>query len=291
MKRRLLAIGFLVVPAMVLGAQTERLTIRMIPSPNQTLHVRTRTDMTMTVTPDPAADAARSMPPVATSMVTNAEHTTTVGPTDEHGHYSARVLCDSVSYTVTINGKPGPVPADMADRLVGQVVTFSYDDQGKILKVDTEGGVDPNLAAALKQTLVSAFAAAPPITLSVGESVTVPAQVNIPTPMSAVMMSTSSETRYTLTSVTFDGADRIAHLAVASTNTVSQPIGSTDARPVGLDVRTVSEGKMDVNVDRGIVLHTETRTTIDGLIQSGSQTTVPPMRTHGTMTMSADLTK
>jgi hypothetical protein len=94
-----------------------------------------------------------------------------------------------------------------------------------------------------------------------------------------------------LTSVTFDGADRIAHLAVASTNTVSQPTGSTDARHVGLDVRTVSEGKMDVNVDRGIVLHTETRTTIDGLIQSGSQTTVPPMRTHGTMTMSADLTK
>jgi len=45
-----------------------------------------------------------------------------------------------------------------------------------------------------------------------------------------------------------------------------------------------------VNVDRGIVLHTETRTAIDGSIHRG-QPAAPPMRTHGTMTMSVDLTK
>jgi hypothetical protein len=293
MNRRLLAIPLLVVPAALFAAQAERLTIRMVPAPNQTLRVRTSMEMTMTMTPDPPADGARSMDPVTTSMTTIAEHTTIVGPADEHGHYGARVVCDSVSQKTTTDGKPVPMPSGTTDQLVGQVITFSYDDQGKILDVATEGGLDPNLAGSLKQMLTSALAAAPPITLSVGESVTVPTQVNLPisTP-AAGPMTTSGETRYTLTSVTFDGADRIAHLAVVTSNTIILPAASADvARSAAMDMRTASEGRMDVNVDRGIVLHTETRTTIDGSSGIAGQTAVTPMRTHGTMTMTVDLTK
>jgi len=293
MKRRFLAIPLLVVPAALFAAQAERLAIRMVPAPNQTLHVRTSMDMTMTMTPDLPADGARSMDPVTTSMITIAEHTTTVGPTDEHGLYGARVVCDSASQTVTINGKPLPMPSATTDQLVGQVITFSYDDQGKMVDVASEGGPDPKFAGSLKQMLTSALAAAPPITLSVGESVTVPMQMNLPIPTPAAgPMTSSGETRYTLTSVTFDGADRIAHLAVVTSNATILPMASAGVtRSASMDLRTTSEGKMDVNVDRGIVLHTETRTTIDGSTGIAGQSAVPPMRTHGTMTMTADLTK
>jgi hypothetical protein len=293
MNRRFLAIPLLVVPAALFAAQAERLTIRMVPAPNQTLRVRTSMDVTMTMTPDPPAGGAPAMAPITTSMTTIAEHTTTVGPTDEHGHYGARVVCDSASQKTTINGKPAPIPSGMTEQLVGQVITFSYDDQGKMLDVATEGGPDAKFAGSLKQMLTSALAAAPPITLSVGESVTVPTQMNLPIPTPAAgPMTTSGETRYTLTSVTFDGADRIAHLTVVTTNTTILPAASTDvARSAAMDMRTASEGRMDVNVDRGIVLHTETRTKIDGSSHVAGQTVVPPMRTHGTMTMTADLTK
>ena len=293
MKRRFLAIPLLVVPAALFAAQAERLTIRMVPAPNQTLHVRTSMDMTMTMTPDLPADGARSIDPVTTSMTTIAEHTTTVGPTDEHGLYGARVVCDSASQTVTINGKPLPMPSATTDQLVGQVITFSYDDQGKMVDVASEGGPDPKFAGSLKQMLTSALAAAPPITLSVGESVTVPMQMNLPIPTPAAgPMTSSGETRYTLTSVTFDGADRIAHLAVVTSNATILPMASAGVtRSASMDLRTTSEGKMDVNVDRGIVLHTETRTTIDGSTGIAGQSAVPPMRTHGAMTMTADLTK
>ena len=198
MKRRFLAIPLLVVPAALFAAQAERLTIRMVPAPNQTLHVRTSMDMTMTMTPDLPADGARSMDPVTTSMITIAEHTTTVGPTDEHGHYGARVVCDSVSQTTTIDGKPLPMPSATTDQLVGQVITFSYDDQGKMLDVASEGGPDPKFAGSLKQMLTSALAAAPPITLSVGESVTVPMQMNlpIPTPAAGPMTTLRGDTVY-----------------------------------------------------------------------------------------------
>ena len=294
MKPRLLAIAALLLPATLVFAQAERLTVRLAPAPNQTLHVRTTMDMNMTMTPDSSADTARSMPPMTSIMTTTAEHTTTVGPTDEHGHYGARVVCDSVSHTATINGKPAPIPSGAIDQLVGQVVTFSYDDQGKMLDVATEGGLDPNLAGSLKQMLTAALAAAPPITLSVGESVTVPTQVNIPIPAAAAgTLSTSGETRYTLTSVTFDGADRIAHLAMASNGAINNSAAGAGAIPaVTSDMRTVSEGTMDVNVDRGIVLHSETRTTLDGSTRvEGGPIAVPPMRMHGTIKLSADLTK
>ena len=196
------------------------------------------------------------------------------------------MVCDSASQTVTIDGKPGPAGA--SDQLVGQVVTFSYDDQGKILDVATEGGgLDAKFAESLKQMLTGALAAAPPITLSVGESITVPGQVNIPIPTSAGTLSNAGETRYPDV-----GHSRRRRPYRASGPRVvppsSRPTGSTGG---AMDMRTASEGKMDVNVDRGIVLHTESHTTIDGSVHAGGQTAVPPMRTHGTMTMTADPTK
>ena len=104
-------------------------------------------------------------------------------------------------------------------------------------------------------------------------------------------MTTTGETRYTLTSITFDGADRIAHLAIVSSNTIKQaPAGG--GLSVTMEIHTASEGRMDVNVDRGIVLHTETESTIDGSSRvDGGQAAMPPMRMHGTTKMSADLTK
>ena len=292
MNRRLLAIPLLVVPAALFAAQAERLTIRMVPAPNQTLHVQSTMDMTMTMTAEPTADGGLQMPPVTSSMTTTAEHTTTVGPTDHDGHYNAKVVCDRVTHSALLNGEPAPVPAGATDQLVGLAVTFSYDDQGKVLNVASEGTMDPGIAGSMKQILTTALAAAPPITLSVGESVTVPAQVNVPLPASiSGTMTTSGETRYTLTSITFDGADRIAHLAVASRNTITQAPGS-GVTGASLEMQTTSEGRMDVNVDRGIVLHTETQSTIDGSSHiTGGQVAMPPMRMHGTTKMSADLTK
>ena len=103
------------------------------------------------------------------------------------------------------------------------------------------------MAEPIKQALPSAMASAPPITLSVGETVTVPTQMNLPIPASAAVagMTMSGETRYTLTSVTFDGADRIAHLKMAMTGTMNHEtrIGTEARAPtMGMDMRTTAEG-------------------------------------------------
>ena len=296
MKLQFLAIATLVLPSALLTAQVERITIRMAPAPNQTLHMRTTMDMTMSVASDPSAGRALPSLPMTTNITTIAEHTSTVGPTDDQGHYEARVVCDNASFTATTNGQPAPMPS--AAQLIGQVVTFFYDDQGKVLDVAADGALPASMAAALKQMLTGALAAAPPMTLSVGESANVPAQLNMPMPGGAagIVMTMSGETRYTLTSVTFDGADRIAHLKMAMTATMNQGSPAEGAGPiVAVEMRTTSEGTSDVNIDRGIVLHTEQRMTIDGSMRfdtsNAAMPAMPAMLTHGTGRMSADLTR
>jgi hypothetical protein len=205
-----------------------------------------------------------------------------------------------------MNGQPALMPPPVA-QVAGQVVTFFYDDQGKVIEVPAAGSpTDSRLrgaltasaaAAPLKQMLTSALAAAPPMTLSVGETATVPTQLNLPLAAgaagTAMSMSVSGETRYTLTSVTFDGADRIAHLAMTMTGALNHGMPAEgDGSKIAVDTRMTSEGTSDVNVDRGIMLHNEQRMTIDGSMrfELGNAAT-PPMRMHGTMKMSADLTK
>ena len=68
---------------------------------------------------------------------------------------------------------------------------------------------------------------------------------------------------------------------------------------MGADMRITSEGTSDVNVDRGIALHTEQRMTIDGTMRmaapagvaSTSMPKVPTMLMHGTATIKNDLAK
>ena len=127
-----------------------------------------------------------------------------------------------------------------------------------------------------------------PLTLSVGETIILPGlTIPLPANVAAGVTMATAETRYTLTRMTFEGADRIAHLAMAITGG-----NSASAPGVAIDTRTTGEGTIDVNVERGIVLHREMRMTMDVTMHSdGSAAAMPSMRTHVTTTLSMNLLK
>lgn len=296
MTYRLLVLASIVVPATLPMAQGERITVRMAPAPNQTLHLRTTQDMAMTTEGDAAGGRTQPVNAMAMNMHSVVDATSDVGPTDNDGHYAAKMVVDNISTTTTMNGQPMPLPIP-APRAAKQVITFSYDDQGKVIDVSTDG-VSASAGAsndAAKQILARAFATVAPMTLAVGESITVPTALNLPLPAGGpgVPMGIAGETRYTLTSVTFDGADRIAHLTSHTTSTTTSgspaaPAGS----PFAFDMTMTSDGKSDVNVDRGIVLHAEQRSTIEGTMRAGTASqAMPNMRMHGTFTIVSDLVK
>jgi hypothetical protein len=292
MTLRLIAICSLMVPASLIGAQTERITVRLAPAPNQTLRLRTTQDMAMTTEATVAAGGARSAPTLV-NLHTVVDTTSAIGPSGHDGHYDSRMTIDTISATATMNGRELPLPSQATDA-AKQVITFSYDENGKVIDVSTGDSTSAAMDAA-RQILTRAFATVAPMTLSVGESVTVPTALNLPMPSGgpAVPMGVAGETRYTLTSVTFDGADRIAHLSSHTTSTMSQEPSSVPAGPaLAFDMTMTGDGKSDVNVDRGIVLHAEQRSTIEGTMHPGvAGPAMPKMHMHGTFTIVSDLVK
>ena len=57
------------------------------------------------------------------------------------------------------------------------------------------------------------------------------------------------------------------------------------------ETRSTGEGTVDVNVDRGIVLHNEMRMTTDTSMRSQGSPMIPSMQSHGTTTLSVDVIK
>ena len=90
---------------LLLVPQTQRVVVRLAPSPNQTLRLRTSEDVSMTSEHDPAESGA-PIPPENVHLTFATDMTFTVGSPDTDGRYEARVVCDTVATTATLNGQP-----------------------------------------------------------------------------------------------------------------------------------------------------------------------------------------
>src|SRR5262252_5973983 len=109
MARGMLVVASLLVPAALLTAQTGPITVRLSPTPNQT--IRTRTSQEMTMTSEQASPApGEAFPPQNIRMATTVDTTVTVGPANAQGQYEAHVVCDSIVATATVNETPMPIP-------------------------------------------------------------------------------------------------------------------------------------------------------------------------------------
>ena len=290
MRARVFAVAFLaLVPT--LTAQSERLTIRMAPAPNQTIREQMTIVVAMTTTPRLSSSDSPSVPPEQGEMKTTMDLTSTVGPIDRRGEYDARVVIEHATMTATSNGQVDPAPTSPA-RVDGvePTVAFHYDSQGRmtgaIVESDT-GAVDTAVTRAMSAMLATVA----PITLSIGETVTVPMEMKVPLPADAGRLSTLGETRLTLTSVSFEGADRIAHLALKMTTFINQYSIGASGPQMADEMRTMSEGKMDVNIDRGIVLHNEQTTTIGDQSSASLKPENPRGSIRATVTVSMDLVR
>ena len=289
MARSALVLALLAVAVTPALAQTERVTIKLVPVANQTLRFHNAQDIDLTTESDAPPDAPS---PMAMAMHIVIDTTSTIGPTDNQGHYTARMTIDQLSMSSTMNGKPMPLPATVSESVEKQVMTVSYDDQGRMTDVAMDGGV-AGVNDALKQIITRAFATLAPMTLSVGESITVPVALNMPMPggVAPAGLGMSGETKYTLTSVTFDGADRIAHLTLRVSNTMT-PGTSAGGTPMAIAMTMTGDGKMDVNVDRGIILHAEQHATMETSMQPpAGGAAMPKMRMHGKLSSVSDFVK
>jgi len=295
MTRGMLAAVLILAPATPVTAQSGPITVRLSPTPNQTIRTHTSQETKMTSEQEPAPGGP-VMPPQNMDMTLTTDTTSTVGPADAKGRYEAHVVCDTAVSATTINGKPMANPPNA--KMAGLAFTFVYDEQGKVVDVTADSGLASEAVAGVKQMLTTAMSTPAPLTLAVGETTTVRDPLKAPLPGAAVPsaigeFAISGETQYTLTAITFDGADRIAHLTTTKSINFSRGSAAAPGSDVTFDQRIKSDGTIDVNIDRGIVLHSGQLLIIDGTMHLAARggAPAPSMRMHGTTTITSDVVK
>jgi hypothetical protein len=167
-----------------------------------------------------------------------------------------------------------------------------------VIDVTADPGLASEAVAAVKQMLTTAMSTPAPLTLAVGETTTVRDPLKAPLSAAAVPgaigeFAVTGETQYTLTAITFDGADRIAHLATTKSIMLSRGPSAASGSDVTFDQRITGDGTLDVNIDRGIVLHSGQRLTIDGTMHLATRNgdAAPSTRMHGNTTITSDVLK
>lgn len=270
---------------LLLGAQAERVTIRLAPVPGQTFRTRLVQATDLIMETEDQGDAAAPRPPTRFNGTITFVATIVVGARDDAGRVEARLTYDEVTADLGLNG--GPQRKETPVDLQGRQLTLVYDRDGQI--VDVTSNLSPNVADAFKPALTSIFGAMAPMTLAVGESATRPMAVSLPLPGAERPGGLSSTTRFTLTSVTADGGEPVAHLSTAMTAEMNPPPtapGGSNTSNMSMTMRIDGTGTMDVNVERGIVVKGAQTVTVDGRFRAAAAGAAPAMRIHGTMTMS-----
>ena len=288
--RRLLTIAWLIGPAAAAATQTNPITVSMGPTPNQTLRLRATEVVDTTIEAEPA------QPPGLvrreTHVTVSLELTSTVGPTDNRGRYEALVVCDRAKWTATIDGSPAPASYLNADEMGGRALTIHYGEHNEFRMLAWDLYPRPDIAA-FTELVSDALIIEMPPPMSVGETVTVDA-LSLARPATAgytdTQLSPTGNTRYTLNAITFDGADRIAHLTMKSSGSATfahvLPIPGAGP-PASITLKVRGEGASEVNLDRGLVLRHEQRVTTETSrqVEGGS---AAPVRATSTVTLTVE---
>src|SRR5215831_301004 len=230
----------------LLAAQGEPITIRLAPVANQTVHMRMAQETAMDFEPNDTTTV--SIPAMKLALTVTIATTIDVGAADDQGRVEARITYDDVTFDATMNGQPVPMPA-LRTSLEGRAVTMVYDRDGRIVDFKVDGIADP-MFAALRPMMSSLFGASTGnITLAVGETVTRPMEFSLPIPNASPLGGFTFEAKFTLNSVTAEGADRIAHLTTAIAGQMKPRAAGPDGATAAIDMQLSGSGTMDVNVD------------------------------------------
>lgn len=277
--------------AAVGAAQTEKVQLRLVPQPDQWVQYKMTMDMAM----GPAAGATGSpIPDMSTRM--SMGFTQTTGHPDEDGRVKAEVTWDEFSTTATVAGKETPVP--MPTSFLDQQMTAIYDAQGKLVDLQAPPEMQASVAQ-MRQMMTSVFSGLPTSAIAVGETVSMPVNMPMPSQVRAGASAPVLEGTNTMTlrSISQEGGERIAHFdqtskfSMETTNKLPIHDAAAAAPTMTLIFQMSGTGTMDYNVDLGIVVRNNMQSTIDSATKFDGRMPkgMPGMDMHGTvkLTMTA----
>src|SRR5262245_13616828 len=148
-------------------AQSERVTLRMAPQPNQTIRVRTVQENEVEVSFEAAVPEAAPSNPMKLTTKTIFGMTQKFGAATKEGNIEAEIVYDEISSEATMNGQVMPSNS-IARSFIDKKLVVTFDKQGNVLDVK----VPPDLGVpqeAFKQMLESMYRNLPALSIGVGE--------------------------------------------------------------------------------------------------------------------------
>ena len=272
--------------AAILFAQSEKVSLSVVPHAGQTVRYRMTQDVTMTITAD--ADSNGALPPMNVNTLLAFTMSQAAGDTDGEGKLPVILTYDDFLTEVKINGSAQKLGDNTKNPLAGKEFTATYGPDGTILDLTGPAGTEGTVAP-LKQLLTQFTAQLPKTTLGVGETTTVPVRMPLPLPIPGSKgFDLQGTSTMTLVSIGTDGGARIAscdsklNATLANAAGAASSPGASNPFDLAMDVTMVGGGKLQIDVDRGVLKLNESTTTVDGTIAAPGRDGKPGrVKVHG----------
>jgi hypothetical protein len=244
-------------------AQPEKIALKMVPEPNQTVRMKMIQDMELDV-------SFESETPLKMLAKTVFALTQKVGAPDKDGNITSELTYDEVSSEMTLNGQSIQL-GDAAGKFIGQTILATFNKQGEIIdfKIPTNLELSEEL---LKKTLKSLYGDLPQTAIGVGEIATAPLDFTIALPVpGAPPLKIEGQINSKLVSIDKNATGRIAKLTqtvggkMVSDMDVPRPNGQINK--ISVDFSINGGGDMMMDVDRGVLRSSDVKMTFGGSLK------------------------
>jgi hypothetical protein len=275
--------------SMTVFAQSEKITLKMVPEPNQTVRMRMVHDMELNMSYESETPSATALPPPMKMTIRAVlALTQKIGAPDNEGNVTAEMTYDEFSSETMVNGQPVEL-GDIAGKFIGKkaMVTFSKRGEIRDIKIPPDLGLPEE---AFKEMLKSLYGSVPQTPIGLGEVATAPLDFTVPIPLpGAPPMKMDGQMNFKLISVEKDATGRIAKFdqtmdgKMVNDVDLSLPNGKVK---MSLDLKLNGGGDLVMNVDKGVLKSSDSKATLGGKIKmttESSEIKPPTTNIQGTI--------
>jgi hypothetical protein len=284
-----ISLGLALLASISALAQSEKITLKVVPEPNQTVRMRMVHDMEMNMSYESETPSAPALPPPMKMTIRAVlALTQKIGAPDKEGNVTAEMTYDEFSSETMLNGQPMEI-GEVAGKFIGKKAMVTFNNRGEIidLKMPPDLGLPEE---AFKEMLKSFYGSLPQTPIGLGEVATAPLDFTVPIPVSgAPPMKMDGQINFKLVSVEKDATGRIAKFEQTMDGkivTEREVSLSTGKVKMSLDFKLNGGGDMVINVDKGVLKSGDSRATFGGKIKTtreSSETQLPTTNLQGTI--------
>lgn len=260
-------------------AQTEKVTISIAPAANQTVHYVVTEEFSIQGASE--GGTKETQPPNPTPALAGkgtTAYTLVTAAQTESGRVTSQLTYDDSTAELTFGD--APPQKETAKGIVGSTFTVVFGADGDVIDV-TAPEAHSSTIDSVKRTIAEMYKYFPTLSMSVGETVTLPPARAVPAtllPMGPVTI--DGRMTMTLVSVAPDGPDRVAHCEQSFELTVVEHPEKTAWRENKMIIR--GSRTAQINLNRRMVQSSRMETTYDS-VSTPSAADMPTFKSHGVM--------